>query len=189
MEQTPEYYDDRWTNTIKQMPIGGDYRFDQRKGGYKIIADYIGQNKRVFDYACGLGVMLQMLKWENECDVAGCDFSEVAINYVHKNVNGDFRTGGGFWGTWDYVIACQFIEHIKEPVKWINEALEHAPAVICSIPNNFSRHGDHIDMQWGNWDEFNELFKDFEVERIDEGLYTSTAKAWQHPTFVFRSKK
>jgi hypothetical protein len=189
MEQTADNYDIRWGEIIKQMPIGGNYRFDQRKGGYKVILDYIGKGKKVFDYACGLGVMLKMARQQYDCDVSGCDFSTVAIGYTNETVSGDFRVGDKIWGKYDYVVASQFIEHIKTPAEWIENALDHAEAVICSIPNNFSRHGDHIDMQWGNWDEFNELFKGFNVERIDTPeKYAGTAKAWQHPTFVFRRK-
>ena len=186
MEQSPEYYDDKWTAVIKALPNGGQYRFDLRKVGYQIICDYIGTKKRVFDYACGLGIIDGMLRHKNECDVAGCDYSEFAINYLNKHVSGDFRTTEDVWGKWDFIIACYFLEHIKDPVGWIRNGLKHAPKIICSIPNDFRQQGEHIDMQWKNWDEFHDLFAEFKPERIDEGKYPEgLIRAFKHPVVVF----
>ena len=186
MEQSPEYYDGKWQDVIKQMPRGGEYRFDQRKNGYNIIASHIGKNQRVFDYACGLGVIDKMLE-DQGCFVAGCDYSKVAVDYVNKHVTGDFKTGDKIWGEHDYIIACYFLEHITNPVEWLTECLKHAPSVICSIPNNFNKTGEHSDMQWECWDDFNELFKEFTVTRLDYDKWErGTNRAWQHPTFEFK---
>jgi len=188
--QTTSYYDNRWSQTIKQLPRGGDYRLDLRSNGWKIIADYIGENKKTFDFACGLGFVNEMLK-NNGCQVHGCDFSGIAVEWTKNKTGGDFRKEGEIFGDgYDYIIAPQFIEHIEDPVDWINKALDKSKAVICSIPNNFSRHGDHYLMQWGSWDEFYSLFSSFDIERIDKPeLYATTPKAWKHPTFVFRRTK
>jgi 2-polyprenyl-3-methyl-5-hydroxy-6-metoxy-1,4-benzoquinol methylase len=190
MEQSPEYYDDKWAKVAKAMPKGGDYRFDQRRNGYKIICDYIGENKRVFDFACGLGVIGGMLG-EQGCQVNGCDYSQFAVNYAVKHYGGDFRCSDKIWGdSYDYIIACYFLEHIKDPVGWLREMLKHGKKVICSIPNDFRRHGEHSDMAWKDWETFYELFSPFDVVRIDEDKWeSSTQRAWRHPTFVFSIKK
>jgi 2-polyprenyl-3-methyl-5-hydroxy-6-metoxy-1,4-benzoquinol methylase len=188
IEQTEEMYDDRWTGIINKMPIGGDYRFDQRKGGYNLIADYIGTGKNVFDYACGLSVLGKILK-DRGNRVCGCDFSKVAIDYAKRTVSEGFYQSDQIYGKHDYIVASQFIEHIVDPATWVREAFKNAPVVICSIPNNFHVRGDHHLMQWKSFDEFYKLFAEFDIERIDEGKYVGTHTAWQHPTFVFKEKK
>jgi 2-polyprenyl-3-methyl-5-hydroxy-6-metoxy-1,4-benzoquinol methylase len=169
------------------MPSGGNYAYEKRKFGYNIICDYIGTEKKVFDYACGLSVIGSMLK-ENGNQITGCDFSDVAIDYCKKNIDESFYVGKEIIGNYDFIISTYFIEHIIDPVWFINDCLDHAKEVICSIPNNFHRHGEHIHMQWGNWEEFNELFSCFDLKRIDN-YPVSFEDAYKHPTFVFKRKK
>jgi SAM-dependent methyltransferase len=193
MENDSSYYDKKWRKVISELPIGGDYRFDLRSHGYGIICEYIGTGKHLFDFACGVGVFGDVYLKAKGGYVAGCDFSQVAVD--HCRANGQDATQGSQItvnpkrpdGKYDYVVANYFLEHIKNPVEWINDSLYMADAVICSIPNNFNKHGEHVDMQWGSFDEFNELFSVFVVERIDDGKYPSKLhKQFQHPIFVFR---
>jgi 2-polyprenyl-3-methyl-5-hydroxy-6-metoxy-1,4-benzoquinol methylase len=185
-QNNSEYYDKKWLDVINKMPNGGNYSFDKRKHGYQIIVDYIGKSKSIFDYACGLGVIDLMLS-KNRCKVAGCDFSGVAVNYCSRRMRGDFRvTGELFGGFYDYIIAIYFLEHIKNPVEFLQRCFKHTDKIICALPNNFNRTGEHIDMAWGNWDDFYELFSDFSVTRIDEGKYPSgLINAFKHPIFLF----
>jgi hypothetical protein len=166
MEHDAEYYSKKWTEVIKGMPVGGQYRFDIRKHGYKLAIDEIPEGSKVFDYACGLGVIDQMLI-EKDCVVSGCDFSPVAVEYCKKETGGDFRTTGDIFGKHDVVIAAYFLEHIVDPDKWVEMALEHAPRVICHLPRNFSHHGEHIDMGWTSWSNFKEVFNEFDFIRLD----------------------
>jgi hypothetical protein len=190
MNQTSkEYFDKKWEGVIKQLPTGGNYRFDLRKHGYQIIVDYIKQASKVFDYACGLGIINKMLVDQKQCKVSGCDFSQVAIRHCNDTTDGDFRETTEIFGQHDYIIAIYYLEHIKNPVEWLKDALKYAPKVICALPNNFNRTGEHIDMQWSNWESFNELFKDFKVTRLDEGKYPSgLCAAFKHPIFMFEEK-
>jgi hypothetical protein len=166
MEHDASYYDRKWIETIKGMPVGGQYRFDIRKHGYKLACDAIPEGSKVFDYACGLGVIDQMLI-EKDCVVSGCDFSPVAVDYCKKETGGDFRVTGEIFGKHDVVIAAYFLEHIKDAWEWVEMALEHAPRVICHLPRNFSHHGEHIDMSWSSWPDFIEKFKQFDFIRLD----------------------
>jgi 2-polyprenyl-3-methyl-5-hydroxy-6-metoxy-1,4-benzoquinol methylase len=128
IEQTEEYYDKRWSNTIALLPTGGDYRLDLRSRAWKIIADYIGKNKKVFEFATGVSHLPEYLR-ENSCIVKGCDFSQVAVDFAKEH--GDFKKTDKIFGSgYDFITACQFIEHIKDPAKWIDEALDLAPIVI-----------------------------------------------------------
>ena len=187
IEQTAEYYNKRWENTIKLLPKGGDYRNDLRSRGWQLIADYIGNNKKVFDFATGVSNLPKFLQFK-ECDVYGCDFSEVAVGYASQY--GNFKVSGEIYGEgYDFITACQFLEHIDNPVEWVANALTKCKELIISIPNNFRQQGDHYLMQWSNWDEFNNLFTDFNMERIDtKEAYNGIHEAWNHPTFVFTKK-
>jgi len=185
-----EYFDNKWRPIIKAMPNGGAYRYDLRKYGYQIIVNYIDTYNFVFDYACGLPVISKMLADQKHCIVSGCDFSPVAIEYANEILKEScFYQSGLICGQHDYIIASYFLEHITDPVEFIRMALIHAPVVICSLPNNFKHTGEHIDMQWDSWDEFNELFKKFHHFRIDEGKYPSELKRdFCHPIVVFQNK-
>ena len=187
IEQTPEVYNLRWKKIISLLPTGGDYRLDNRARAWRIIADYIGEDKKVFEFATGVSYLPEYLD-ENGCKVSGCDFSSVAVDYASKW--GNFKETGEIFGSgYDYVTACQFIEHIEDPATWVKDALSYAPEVICSIPNNFRQVGDHYLMQWKNWDEFYKLFEDLEIERLDKPEnYAGNPTAWNHPIFIFRKK-
>jgi len=187
IEQTPEYYDKRWLETIALLPTGGAYRLDLRNRAWKIIADYIGKDKKIFEFATGVSNLPEYLK-DNNCKITGCDFSQVAVDFAKEF--GDFKKTDEIYGdNYDFITACQFIEHIKDPASWIREALNKAPEIVCSIPNNFRQVGDHYLMQWKNWEEFNRLFEEFEINRLDTPeMYAGNHSAWNHPVFTFKKK-
>jgi hypothetical protein len=190
MEHDAKYYDLKWDKVWANLPTGGDYRYDLRQHGYKIQMEYMGHGKKILDYACGISYFGEMYQEDYSGKIDGCDWSDKALEYSSKLVR------GGKWentdvisGTYDFIIANYFIEHIVDPVGMINKFLDHADEAICSIPNNFRKTGEHIDMQWTNWEQFNKLFDCFEVNRIDEGLYPDgLIGAFKHPIFVFGRK-
>jgi len=184
-----EYFNKKWENVIKSLPVGGNYRFDLRQYGYNIIKEYIKKNSKVFDYACGLGIIDIQLEKEKNCKVYGCDISETAINYINKNIKkGKFKISDKIFGNkYDYLIAIYFLEHIKDPCEFLDKSLDVANEVIVAIPNNFNKNGEHIDMQWKSWESFFKLFKDFKIKRLDENKYpNSLIHAFKHPIFSFK---
>jgi 2-polyprenyl-3-methyl-5-hydroxy-6-metoxy-1,4-benzoquinol methylase len=186
-----EHYDKFWEGIIKKLPVGGSYRFDMRKEGYGVICDAIPENSKTFDYACGLGMVSISLSKEKYCSVFGCDWSGVAIDYVNaetgtKNFK---KTDEIFGDSYDCAIVSHFLEHIENPVEFLDNIFKKTKKIIVSLPNNFRHIGEHIHMQWSNWDEFYKLFDKYDIERIDEGKYTNkTLNAWQHPIFIFKEK-
>ncbi len=185
-----DHYNTKWERIIPQLPDGGDYRFDMRQYGHDIIKDAIPNGSKVFDFACGLGIIGKQLEDEKQCRVNGNDFSDVAISYVQMKCKGDYRKGSEiFGGNYDVIIAIQFLEHIDDPVKWLNDCFKHAPRVICAIPNNFRKIGEHTDMQWNNWESFEHLFNGFIFKRLDLGKYPQNiSKAYHHPILEFKKK-
>lgn len=187
-----DYFDTKWTHVIKQLPTGGVYRFDLRQYAFDIIKKYIKSNSSVFDFACGIGMIDIQLEKEKGCIVGGCDFSKVAVDYAASKCKESIfkQTDKIFGGQFDYVIAIYYLEHIKNPVEWLDEMFKHTKKVICVIPNDFHQHGEHIDMAWNDWDSFNELFKKFTITRLDDGKYPENlVRAFKHPIFLFESKK
>lgn len=191
MTYDSKYYDEKWKAIIPQMPKGGQYRFDLRQYGHNIVKDLIKPKSKVFDYACGLGVIDIQLYEEKECDVYGCDFSKVAVDYINKQLPfpAQFKVTDKIEGYYDYVLAIQFLEHIPNPCEWIDMALKAAPTVICVLPNNFRKSGEHVDMAWGSWEEFETIFSKYKVTRVDVGKYPPKLhNAFQHPVIKFESK-
>ena len=167
------------------LPRGGNYRFDQRQANYNLIKGLIPDGSKVFDYACGLGVIDIQLSKEKGCKVYGCDYSAVAVEYVNMNIkNGEFRHTDDMFGSgYDFVLAIAYIEHTKTPTEWIKKALTFGKTVIATIPNNYRRVGEHIDMQWGNEGELDELLKDFKVQKVRD-YKNACHTAWQSPILI-----
>ena len=175
------HYDDKWKYVISNMPMGGDYRLDHRQAGFDIIKNIIPNGSRVFDYAMGLGIIPIQLANEKECDVSGCDFSQVAIDYANENCEGDFRLTSDIFGSdYDYIIASQYLEHVKDPVEFTRDMLKHGKTLIAAIPNNFRKSGEHIYMAWNSTPDFEDKFSEFNPVGLDDGYPRNVPSAWHH---------
>ena len=186
-----EYFDKKWIKVITNMPEGGDYRYDLRQHGYDAIKNLIPDGSSVFDFACGLGVIDIQLAKEKNCKVAGCDWSKVAIDWTNGKVKGDFRQTGYIFGNkYDFIIAVYFLEHIDNPVEWLDNCFAHTDTVICALPNNFRKCGEHSLMQWESWSEFKHIFCKYDIEILkDNDIYPSgLVGAYKHPLAIFKQK-
>jgi len=193
-----EHYNRKWREIIKQMPQGGDYCFYMRQYGYDIIKDAIEPESLIFDFACGLGIIDIQLHNEKDCFICGCDISKVAVDYLKCNLYGGhteppiikvadriFKNPDKPRKEYDYILAIYFLEHVPDPVDWLDHAFKFGKKVIFSIPNNFKQAGEHELMAWHDWPSFYGLFRDFKLTRIDEGKYHKwLPEAYHHPTFI-----
>jgi 2-polyprenyl-3-methyl-5-hydroxy-6-metoxy-1,4-benzoquinol methylase len=183
-----EHYNQKWEECIKRLPTGGSYAFQYRQYGHDVVKSLIPDGSRVFDYACGLGIIDIQLEREKNCIVAGCDFSDVAIKFVQSQVVNPhaFTVGDQFHGDeYDFILAIQFLEHIKHAREWVEECLVRAPKLICVLPNNYLRHGEHIDMAWGSFEEFEALFKGITHTWVKTNYPSHLHSAWRHPIVMF----
>jgi len=189
---SPSYWDGKWRKIIAALPIGGDYRFDLRKFGIDIIMDAIRPGSRVFDFGCGLGVVDIRLARDKGCQVAGCDLSKVAVDFVKSRTKGDFRVGSKFFGDdYDVVVGVYLLEHLKKPRKWLDKALSIAHEVIVALPNNFKQADEHADMQWGSQAELDKLLSKYRAVRLDVGKYPASLDnmaGFKHPIYSIRRK-
>jgi len=194
-ETTVEYFNHKWTQIINKLPVGGQYRYDLRQYAYDIVKDNIKDNSVIFDYACGLGTIDLQLKQEKDCKVYGCDYSSVAIDYINKKLKTNnfkvtdkvFKSGKKY----DVLLAVYFLEHIINPAEKVKEFLTYSKKVIAVIPNDFNRHGEHINMAWNSWDTFYNIFNDFRVKRLDiidkKSKYPDNlTRAFKHPVVEFK---
>jgi len=153
--------------------------------------DNIPSGSRVFDFACGLAIIDHQLKMRKGCIVSGCDTSDVAINYIKgKMPDADFRVSSEiFGGFYDFVLALHILEHFEKPVEWVRSAFKKSNSIIVIIPSSFSKAGEHKNMQWSNLKEFEELFAEFNIKRVDIGKYPSELHpAFKPPVFIFSKK-
>lgn len=193
-QTTVAHYDAKWRDVISKMPQGGDYCFYMRQYGYDIIKEFVPRESKIFDFACGLGVLPGQLAREKHCLCYGVDMSPVAVEYARERNLVNASEGTGFFrargvSEYDIVIATYFIEHIRNPVAWMREALSYGGAVIVSIPNNFSRAGEHVNMAWDSLESFYALFAEFQLNRLDVGRYHPyLPAAYHHPTFLIQKK-
>jgi SAM-dependent methyltransferase len=191
MSYTPEYYDAKWTETIKLLPRGGKYRLDMRQACFEQIKEIVKPGSKVFDFACGLGVASIQLSKEKGCKVYGCDYSAVAVEYVNMNIqSGEFRhTDKIFGDNYDYIMAIAFIEHIENPREWIDDALKYTKNLIVTIPNNYRQVGEHACMQWANWAQFEGVLEGLNWARVDDYGKHPTHSAWASPIILITKER
>lgn len=105
------------------------------------IIDMIEENTTVLDLGCGDGTLGENLIKRKNCKVIGIDISEVAVDYARKK-GIDARVGNieeplGFDNdSFDYVILCDVLEHLLDPMFTLKEALRVSKKyVIIAFPN------------------------------------------------------
>lgn len=188
MSANVEFWNKKWARTIKQLPIGGEYKYNLRQYQYNIVMDNIPEGSNVFDYACGLGIIDYPLKNRKRCTVSGCDLSEVAISYIKREMpDADFRVSSEiFGGFYDFILALHILEHFEKPIEWMRNAFKFTNSIIVVIPSSFSKAGEHKNMQWSSLDEFEKIFEDFSHKRVDIGKYPPKLHpAFKPPAFIF----
>ena len=108
---------------------------------FEIIASMVEYNSSVLDLGCGDGTLGEKLIKERNCKVVGIDISKVAVEYAkRKGVNaivGDLDEPLNFGdNTFDYVILCDVLEHLFDPMFALKEALRvRKKYVIVAFPN------------------------------------------------------
>ncbi len=107
---------------------------------YRIFFDWIENNSKVLELGCGDGYFGQMLK-EKRVDYAGCDISEKALSVAKGRgldvFQCDLENKLDFPdNNFDYVVMSEFLEHIVNSEKVLEEANRIAKnGVLVSIPN------------------------------------------------------
>lgn len=191
MKYDNTYYDTVWANVIKLLPVGGPIRFDMRQYIYSEVMKHVPEGSKVFDYACGLGLIDIRLEKEKGCKCYGCDFSAVAVEYVNMNIKrGEFRHTSELFGDWyDVILGIAYMEHTNQPRKWVDAMLEHTNKLIVTIPNNYRQQGEHYLMQWSNWGEFVSILRGLKWKRVDNYQDKNHHQAWKSPIIIISKEE
>jgi len=135
---TKEYWEKIWEKEKKAI---AKYRFYPNK--HNTILTLVPKNAKVLDVGCGLGILMQRLKEERNCEVIGVDISINAAEYVHRKGMKvlvakvpliPFKDN-----VFDVVIATEFLEHFPNPSRIYSEilrVLNDSGKFILSVPEN-----------------------------------------------------
>ena len=105
------------------------------------IADLVSEGSKVLDVGCDQGEMLEYLIKHKNIDGHGIDIDHNKIaTCIKKGISamqGDANTDLGFYArnSFDYIIASQTLQLMKNSKSIMLELLRIAPNVIISIPN------------------------------------------------------
>jgi len=108
---------------------------------FDIIIDMVENNSTVLDLGCGDGSLGEELMKRKKCKVIGLDISEVAVEHARRK-GIDARVGNleeplDFDdNSFDYVILCDVLEHLFDPLFTLKEAFRVSKKyVIVAFPN------------------------------------------------------
>lgn len=99
--------------------------------------------KSVLDVGCGVGYLLTSLKeWSYPKTVAGCDFSQAAVEYSRKIFPGNNFFVQDIYepipGTYDVVFCTEVLEHLLRPslgLQNLLRAVEPGGVLVVTVPN------------------------------------------------------
>ena len=147
----------------------------------ELIRGIIKDSKKIMDLGCGYGQLLQSIQKKYPTKkVFGVEISPVRVDYLKKNIKGDFKCGdvcrtGLKDNSFDLVISTQVIEHLCDDKKLVNElsritkknryiyvtSVIKKPWAVYKYRNNnkFVLDPTH-EKEYKNKEEFLSLFKD-----------------------------
>lgn len=186
------------------MQYAGKRPWDRDAQSYEnqILELIQGDEKtKILDAGCGVGYILYQLYkrgFKNVDNLVGVDSSQTCINECRKR-SSDNKIRSIFWDLqnisnndipedeFDFVICCEVLEHVVEPLKIINElyrVLKPGGVLLCSVPHQDRRsswmHINYFYMKasmptiWPtkeyNLYETSDLFKLSKLKNITVGL-------------------
>lgn len=111
---------------------------------YLVHAKNIGENSKILDVGCGLGLILQRLKGKN---AVGIDVNTYALDYAKKAapmaqlIRGYAKNLPFTAKQFDLIFALDLIEHLKKPksfLKEVHRVLKDYGRLVLSTPDRMS---------------------------------------------------
>jgi SAM-dependent methyltransferase len=145
----PDDWESHWRklSNITQFNPADEYRY-----GLVVLALNLpaaGQNSRILDAGCGTGSLIAHMRTAYpKADIAGIDFSTVAISFARRT-NPDIQftvfdllakdatppPGYGHWAT--HCVCSEVVEHLDEPVEFLQSLkrwLAPGATLIVTVP-------------------------------------------------------
>ena len=111
------------------------------KQEFKIISDLIEKNTRVLDVGCGVGILMEYLKYNKEIDIRGIEISKDNVQKCLSKglavIEGDAEKDLLQFpdSSFDFVILSQTLQAFLNPEIVIKELLRVGKKAIVTIPN------------------------------------------------------
>ena len=111
------------------------------KQEFKIISDLIEKNTRVLDEGCGVGILMEYLKYNKEIDIRGIEISKDNVQKCLSKglavIEGDAEKDLLQFpdSSFDFVILSQTLQAFLNPEIVIKELLRVGKKAIVTIPN------------------------------------------------------
>lgn len=168
---TPKHWDRVWS---KERYTPNSHRFYPEAFG-KIIS-FISKGARVVDIGYGIGILLERLKREKNCDVFGVDISKEAIKTIkEKDIDGMVARVPPIplpANSFDIVISTELLEHINTPkslIKEMTRICKPSGYLIITTPDSALfpyLEREHVNVF--NENSLKKLFNDFkEIESLE----------------------
>lgn len=124
---------------IQREDIDYEAKFDYISS-HTMTLDAVSQGSKVLDLACGSGFLANALKNKN-CQVTGIDMKPANIQNFSRFILLDLDLGElpENLGAYDYILALDCIEHLKNPEMFLSELrakyFSSAMKIICTTAN------------------------------------------------------
>lgn len=106
-----------------------------------IFFDWIKTGSKVLDVGCGNSRLLYELKNRKDCVVTGLDTSPLVIegqkqSGISAQVMDIESPKFILDQSYDYIIASELLEHLRQPEDFIRKLAPHAKFLVISVPNS-----------------------------------------------------
>ncbi|MDP2923087.1 MAG: class I SAM-dependent methyltransferase [Candidatus Omnitrophota bacterium] len=135
---TKKYWDNVWLAEANNIP---EHRFHPLL--FEKIVSMVPCKSKILELGCGLGILLEKLKNNNECGVFGIDFSEEAIDFIRsKKLQGMTAKVPPInlsSNSFDVAIAIELLEHINNQNELLREMYRVTKPngfLIIAVPDN-----------------------------------------------------
>lgn len=165
---------------------------DNPNDAWSKIFQFIEPKTTVLDIGCSSGKLGQALKKEKEVHVTGIDIDADDVRLAKKNLDAAYvvnieKEDLAKYGTFDYVIMSDVVEHLVDPVavlKKVKQLLKKDGKFVFSIPN-MANVTTRIELLKGQF-----TYKDFGLlDRTHLHFYDTTEvnRVFNESGFVIRS--
>lgn len=155
----------------------------RRNALYKLLRNEQCAGKKLLEIGYGAGEIFHLYNKLGLC-VEGYDFSEIAYEYARKHYADSgvvlLKNKSDIGGGYDYVIACEVLEHIEDDMSALKEwksYLKNNGKLIVSVPAHWKR--------WGSSDEYVGHYRRYEKNEIKEKIKNIGMKIEKIYTYDF----
>lgn len=139
LQLTPQWKEKDLEKIYENYSIKEDFKgYKQKPREYPTYIDkYLKKTDTILEVGCGLGTNIKRLK-KLGYRIFGIDKDKSVCNLGNDIYNVDVKELAFYAGVYDIIYAIHFLEHLKNPMKFINDsytALTKSGKLILELPN------------------------------------------------------